>query len=252
MVAELRRELELHLAESRAIGDIVQESRENVTDARTEVAADNGATAELLQQIEVLTQELQDARAKERNHDIAIADLETKIDGKDDEIRRLKYQLRVIPDYEPPHPEEPELPLHFDKVEDAVVSAEQDFDRLKFLDSAFKSVDDYPFQRPQEVYDALSLLNEVAALRLNGPVGKSIEDWMQEHGCDYAPRESEATMNQYRDTRQFGGYEMQEHIKIGGHNRNQQHYIRIHFCWESESAQYIIGHVGEHLPTVSG
>ncbi len=44
---------------------------------------------------------------------------------------------------------------------------------------------------------------------------------------------------------------MQEHIKIGSGTANEQHYLRIHFCWEAESGQYIVGHVGEHLPIVS-
>ena len=257
-VAELRRELELHLSESRAIGDIVQESRENLADARTEVTADSGATAELLQQIEVLTQELQDARAKERNHYIAIAYFETKINDKEDEIRQLKYQLRAIPNYEPPHPEEPELPLPFDKVEDAVVYAEQDFDRLKFLDSAFDTAEKCPFQQPQKVYDAFSLLQELAVARSQGRLGIRVKDWMRERGWDYAARESKPTMQQFGNYRRFWDkkraqyLEMQKHIKIRSGTADKQHYIRIHFCWEAESSQYIIGHVGEHLPTVSG
>ena len=45
---------------------------------------------------------------------------------------------------------------------------------------------------------------------------------------------------------------MQEHIKIGSGTSDRQHYIRIHFAWVGKENKYFVGHVGEHLPTVSG
>ena len=138
-----------------------------------------------------------------------------------------------------------------DSVLDSVERATLNFDRIKFLRSAYSSANDYPYQRPDEVYRAFSLLQELAAIRADGPVGKPVEDWLHERNCDYSPHESEETMNEYGNQRIFGGMEMQAHIKIGSGTRDKQRYIRIHLCWEAESGQYIIGHVGEHLPIAS-
>lgn len=257
---ELRRELERHLAESHAIVNIIQEYKSDLAGARSEITNARDTIAEQYKKIDGLNQELQEMQQKLLNHEVAIDDMESELKAKDGEIRYLKYLLdtRQLPEPSEPIYDE-ELPLHFQSVGDAVIVADQNFrDVLQFLESAFDSAEDYPFQYPTEVYQAFSLLQQLAVARGQGPLGISVGDWMKGQGCDYAAHESEPTMQQFGSYRRFWDkrrsqyLEMQEHIKFGSHTADKQHYIRIHFCWEAESAQYIIGHVGEHLPTVSG
>ena len=256
---ELRRELGRHLAESDALDNIIQESRSDASEARAKTAQANRDIAELRQQSEAfrveiggLERQLEEAREEISRYLTANENLESRLKGREDEIRGLRYQLGT--GYLPA-PEETEyyeeLP-EFDRAEDAVMYADQHFDKLRFLNSAFESADGYPYQNPHEVYDAFSLLQQLAIARGQGSLGMNPEDWMRERGCDCSSRESRATMQMYGDQRWFGGYEMQEHIKIGKGTSNKHHYIRIHFAWQEESQQYVVGHVGEHLPTATG
>ncbi len=263
VAAELRRELELRPSELADIRNLIDESRGNVAEARASVSAANRTMAGLHRQIETrnneiaeLHQQVNEAQEATLSQEIANEDLEARLKAKDDEIRSLRHQLKFSHLHEPDDSEYPEEPQSFESVEDAVISAEQRFDKLRFLRSAFDSADGYPYRNPGEVYKALSLLQQVAAARIEGPLGMSIENWLEERGCDYAPRESQPTMQEFGERRRFRDgrqyVEMQEHIKIGRGTSNKQHYIRIHFCWEDEARQYLVGHVGEHLPTVSG
>ena len=258
VAAELRRELDLRPTEQADINNIIQESRGNVAEARIEVAAVNGAVSELLLQIEVqnceiakLQQQLTNAQEEALNSVIHSEDLEKKLNQTRDEFRSFRYSVQYQHHWGEAEPEYQDDPPVFDTVEDTVVAADQHFDGLRFLDSAFDTAEYCPFERPYEVYEAFSLLHELAVERNQGTLGKSIEDWMKERGCDYSPRESEATMNKYGESRWFGGILMEAHIKIGSGTANKQHYLRIHFAWGEVEKKFIIGHVGEHLPIVS-
>jgi len=68
----------------------------------------------------------------------------------------------------------------------------------------------------------------------------------------YAPRESQTIERnpQARRARTFsyGGksVEMWQHLKIGAKD-SENRTLRIHFCWDQELAQVVIGHCGKHL-----
>ena len=68
----------------------------------------------------------------------------------------------------------------------------------------------------------------------------------------YAPRESQTIERnpQARRARTFtyGGktVEMWQHLKIGAKD-SENRTLRIHFCWDSELGQVVIGHCGKHL-----
>ena len=261
--AELRRELEQRLSESSAIGNIIEQRQMSPEDAHVELAdthrAFEGLNArinELQEEVLRLEQERGDAQEELLNKDIAYEDLEEQVRDKDDEIRRLRYRLNE------PHSDEwldlalSEEPLPIENIGEALMYAQQRFDMLKFLPSAFDSAVGYPYLHPGRVYNALSALQRIAAQRQEGPLGTSVEqrllEEMQHREFEYTPRESEPTMQRHGDARWFEGHEMQEHIKLGSGTSNKQHYIRIHFCWSGVEKKYFIGHVGEHLPTVSG
>ena len=260
VAAELRRELELRPTELADISNVIEESLGNVAEPRTEAAAGSEVIAQLRAQIEGLEGNL-DAQSKESqekvfNLELANEGLENEIKKREETIGALEFRLRrrnldewIVPEYAPE-------PQEVGNIHEVTESAAQLFDKLRFLDSAFDSAYDYPYQRPKEVYFAFSLLQRNAVARSEGGLGMSIEDWMEkeqgnERVFSYTPHESEATMEVYGPTRYFGVHKMEEHIKIGSGTANKQRYIRIHFCWDQESGRYIIGHVGEHLPIVS-
>ena len=264
VAAELRRELDLRPTEQADISVIIQESQGNGAKPRTEVVVAREAVSKqakriegLVNDIEKLQQQLTNAQVEAFNSAIQNEDLEKKLNQTLDEFRSFRYSVQNQHHWEGTEPEYEEYPPVFDSVEDAVVAADQHFDRLRFLNSAFDSADGYPYQHPIRVYGAFKSLQELAGARSQGPLGMSVEEWLDgvkdemDQKLEYAAHESRATMEVYGPTRYFGGYKMEEHIKIGSGTANKQHYIRIHFCWQAESSQYVIGHVGEHLPIVS-
>lgn len=71
-------------------------------------------------------------------------------------------------------------------------------------------------------------------------------------GRSYAPRESQTIENhpQARRARTFTyqgkTVEMWQHLKIGAKD-SESRTLRIHFCWDEELGQVVIGHCGKHL-----
>ena len=71
-------------------------------------------------------------------------------------------------------------------------------------------------------------------------------------GSSYAPRESQTieSNTQARRARTFTyqgkTVEMWQHLKIGAKD-SENRTIRIHFCWDEHLAQVVIGHCGKHL-----
>jgi hypothetical protein len=71
-------------------------------------------------------------------------------------------------------------------------------------------------------------------------------------GSSYAPRESQTieSNTQARRARTFTyqgkSVEMWQHLKIGAKD-SENRTLRIHFCWDDELSQVVIGHCGKHL-----
>jgi hypothetical protein len=71
-------------------------------------------------------------------------------------------------------------------------------------------------------------------------------------GSSYAPRESQTIESNPQAKRartfSYGGktVEMWQHLKIGAKN-SENRTLRIHFCWDEDLAQVVIGHCGKHL-----
>ena len=71
-------------------------------------------------------------------------------------------------------------------------------------------------------------------------------------GKNYAPRESESIERNPKSKRdrtfsyQGKTVEMWQHLKIGAKD-SENHTLRIHFCWDEELNQVVIGHCGKHL-----
>ena len=180
------------------------------------------------------------------------------------EIEELKLQIKALTesrvglvldeadDSDEDHPEASSVEppkAEFNGVIDAVNKANGALGRLRFLPTAFSSAESSQYRRPQEVYRALEVLNVCGKARSDGQLGVSIATWMSNFSLEYAADESEPTKARYSKERTFSDperkirYHMPAHIKIGG---NQ---LRIHVFWETVAQEWLIGWVGDHLPT---
>ena len=187
-----------------------------------------------------------------------------KIAMLEDEVSRLKREIKALKDgvnqsvpTEPNHPEQHGEGISSDyrvnadagTVIDIVKRASLSRDKLRFLPTAFTSANDSQFQRPDAVGRALEVLDACGKARAEGPLGRNITDWMSERNVDYAAHESESTQERHSDERTFYDPErevfvhMPAHVKIGGNK------LRIHVRWESDAGEWLVGWVGDHLPT---
>ncbi|MEZ4554194.1 MAG: hypothetical protein R3B59_09840 [Dehalococcoidia bacterium] len=147
---------------------------------------------------------------------------------------------------------EPDDELEVRTVAEAVRLASERFESLRFLPSAIESAAMSPYDRPAQVYEAFEALDELTLERLQGPLGKSIDDWLGERGFPYTPRESQTTMGKWGHERQFRDGQrtrtVQEHIKFGA-DGDPQHHIRIYVTWDDDESRWIVAYVGRHLTT---
>ena len=127
---------------------------------------------------------------------------------------------------------------------------------LRFLPSTSESAKGSPYRGPrrlQNLQRVFGKMSECAQTRAQGKLGKPVAEWFADEKVDYAPFESEATMNRFGDQRLFFDgdrlVEMQEHIKLG--KGGPEKALRIHFCWSDDEKVWLVGHVGRHLDIVS-
>jgi hypothetical protein len=150
----------------------------------------------------------------------------------------------------------PEEALSFSTIADAVRAAAERSSNLEFLDSAVSAAQVSPFQRPFDVYKALTDLNEIVdAWRMQRDEKGSGGDILQ-HLRDrgWAKRSSmhisDTTRGKFRAHYEFeyqGRRQLFEpHITIGAGDPNSC--ASIHFFFDQKREKVIIGHVGKHLP----
>lgn len=128
---------------------------------------------------------------------------------------------------------------------------------LLVLDSAWDSADQARgFEHGDQLFELLWLLATAyreqklagAPDRLAGQVFG---------GSSYAPRESQTiesntqarrarTFSYQGKSRELKTVEMWQHLKIGAKD-SENRTLRIHFCWDDELEQVVIGHCGKHL-----
>ena len=167
-----------------------------------------------------------------------------------DHWRTIAEQLRSQPGPQPVARKQPST------VREVLDQAIEQCGGLRFLESARYSADDSAYRPALKVLDALVKLNELSAeLRSDKTINTGILSWLKQSNFDASP-ESDATMHRYGDQRRFRDadgrlLEMPFHIKLGG-GRGGHARCRIHFLWDKEDGQIIVGHVGRHLRTSQG
>jgi hypothetical protein len=123
---------------------------------------------------------------------------------------------------------------------------------LRVLESAWSSADQAKgFEHGGQLFELLWLL--ATAYRQRKLDGAPDMVAGQVFGANsYAPRESQTIERnpQARRERTFSyagkTVEMWQHLKIGAKD-SENRTLRVHFCWDSELAQVVIGHCGKHL-----
>ena len=136
----------------------------------------------------------------------------------------------------------------------AVEKAEENLKGLRFLQNAVvtaksnytKNFDD----RAEAFSTVFNVLDECAIRQSTGSLGATAVKWFESRSIDYSD-ESEDTKRRpdcikartFYDPECGSDVVMTHHIKLF---RND---IRIHLLWEQSESRWLIGHIGEHLPT---
>ena len=147
---------------------------------------------------------------------------------------------------------ESEQAVQLSSVNDALELAEKSFpDRIRLaLNSKSNSVT--PFQKPDEVFDALAwLATDYHRLRTSPGDAPNFDKLLKEAcpGWSYKPKQTEVTKDQftewYTTTHDGKSYELDAHIGKGT-SFDPHLTIRIAFDWDDELKQVIVGFVGRH------
>ena len=170
-------------------------------------------------------------------------DLQVGKSGKD------PSDSEVAPDPEPLPPQ-----LNFSSIHACAEHAAQNLPHLRFLSDALDTAQsDYTRQydtRAAKIYETFEVLNECGRQRTqpDSLQGKGVEQWLKENGVEYSD-ESETTMHRYSKERTFFDSIKGEYIPMPHHIKMLHNAIRIHLRWDADEKKFLVGHIGEHLPT---
>lgn len=146
--------------------------------------------------------------------------------------------------------------LSFSSVSEAVQTAVERCKNLEFLDTVISSADDSPFQRPYDIFKALTDLNEVVDAWSKNREEKGSGGDLLQHlrdrgwGKRSSMHISDTTRGRFRSHYEFeyqGKKQMFEpHITIGA--GDPESCASIHYIFDHERLKMIVAHVGKHLP----
>ena len=140
--------------------------------------------------------------------------------------------------------EAPALPS---TVNEAVSRAAKSFPEHLVFALNSKSAKNSPFQKPDEVFDALAWLATVYHQRRTKPGSAPRFDKLLKESCSgwsYKPKQTDLTKEQFDEwyTITFDGkvYDLDAHLGKGN-NRDPKNTLRIAFAWDDERNQVIVG-----------
>ena len=143
-------------------------------------------------------------------------------------------------------------PLEFATVADVLEHAAKAFGNELLIALNGKSTKNCPFQKPDEVYDALAwLATEYHRLRPSPGPSPDFDRLIREAcpGWSYKPNQTETTMGMYSEWYRTaaGGksYVLSSHIGKGS-SRDPKNTIRIAFDWDQDLNRVVIGYIGLH------
>ena len=181
--------------------------------------------------------------------DVAGLELDFDQSRDNEENFRQLYLAYVSHDADAPQPEAPNA----ESVSHAVQMAEERWTGQLEFKLNTKSDLDTPFDKPQQVYDALEWL---ATDYFRSKTGEESEPDLigslkRSCGWKYTPFQSETTMGMYPEyyetTINGRKRKLEEHIGTGnGYHRGT---IRIAFLWDAGQKRVVIGYIGRHQRT---
>jgi len=137
-------------------------------------------------------------------------------------------------------------------VHDALALAERTFpDELLFCLNS-KSDKASPFQKPEELFDALAWLATEYRRRRSNPGASPDFNMLVKEACpgwSYMPHQADGTKEQFAEwyTATANGRTYDLHAHIGkGNSFDPQQTIRVAFAWDDDLRKVIVGYVGLH------
>ena len=123
----------------------------------------------------------------------------------------------------------------------------------KFLtihDNALKVAADSDFEDPDFTYAALMALADIALRERDFGIKGTRQAYLAKQGFAYVSGSSNCTLNKHR--KDYTVLHNGEPVIIAGHiskGVKARRLLRIYFAWLPTSKSFLIGHVGDHLPT---
>jgi GNAT superfamily N-acetyltransferase len=184
--------------------------------------------------------------------------LELELLQANEEIERLRASFRQVADGA--SPAAPQEPADVDQDEPktvlgAVERAEGLCPHLVFVDAAFESAEDSPFEDPSAILEALLKLETLAAQEARqGGIGKALADAALELGLQWRGGISQTAATRYEAdyVARWDGETilLGPHVCLGsgsGAGKIARIYLYRHEAEKPEDRRYVIGHVGRKL-----
>ncbi len=142
-------------------------------------------------------------------------------------------------------------PARFASNLEAVQAAAAEFQGFLIIhDNALKVAAASGFDDPDFTYEALMALADVALRERHFGIKGTRQAYLARKGFHYAAGSSDCTLNRLK--KDYTVYLEGKPVVIAGHiskGVKARRLLRIYFAWLPESKAFLIGHVGEHLPT---
>lgn len=140
--------------------------------------------------------------------------------------------------------------MELQTVREAVERAQARSQHLVFLDEALRSADASPFVRPQDLYEALLILDRVAADYRREELGGGFEAALGNAGLTgFASDISETAKSHYGS--EYTVHYGDRHVLLGPHLRfghgPPHSCARIYWYVDEDQRLLVVGHVGRHL-----
>ena len=116
--------------------------------------------------------------------------------------------------------------------------------------NALKVAADSDFEDPDFTYAALMALADIALRERHFGIKGTRQAHLAKKGFHYASGSSGSTLNKLRAD--YTVYHEGKPVVIAGHiskGVKARRLLRIYFAWLPDSKSFLVGHVGEHLPT---
>lgn len=210
---------------------------------------------EMLQQAEELPDEwVDDYDQLERENDR----LREKVERLEKRLEQAHENLEAVGRHAPTGSVQKEDTIQKEEVttpaEALQLAEEQHGEYIYVWKSARQAAKNAQYHQPEEIVDVLEAVSDLAEKyeRQDGEVGRWQEHF-QERGIDFSYQESESTMNQHGEEREFHDGDqketMESHVTIG---QNHEHCLQIFFAKPNgDDRRFRIGYCGEHLSIAS-